>query len=155
MLETLHETTDGAVRVIDFMPPRGEAPDIVRIVEGIEGTVAMRSELVIRFDYGQIVPWVRRVDHARVAVAGPDALCFRSPVEQHGENLTTVSEFEVAAGERIPFVLTWFPSHGDMPDEIDAEQALSTTPRATGTSGRGTAPTTARTTRRSMPRCDC
>ncbi|HEY6075690.1 MAG TPA: glycoside hydrolase family 15 protein, partial [Gaiella sp.] len=127
VLETLHETTDGAVRVIDFMPPRGEAPDIVRIVEGVEGTVAMRSELVIRFDYGQIVPWVRRVDSARVAVAGPDALCFRSPVEQHGENLTTVSEFEVTAGDRLPFVLTWFPSHGDMPHAIDAEQALDDT----------------------------
>jgi len=127
ILETLHETDDGTVRVIDFMPPRGEAPDIVRIVEGVEGTVAMRSELVIRFDYGQIVPWMRRVDHARIAIAGPDALCFRSPVEQHGENLTTVSEFEVSPGDRVPFVLTWFPSHADVPDEIDPEQALADT----------------------------
>ncbi len=124
VLETLHETTDGAVRVIDFMPPRGEAPDIVRIVEGVEGTVAMRSELVIRFDYGKIVPWVRRVDHARIATAGPDALCFRTPVELRGENLTTVSEFTVAAGDRVPFALTWFPSHAALPDEIDPEQAL-------------------------------
>ena len=127
ILETLHETDDGTVRVLDFMPPRGVAPDIVRIVEGVEGTVAMRSELVIRFDYGQIVPWVRRVDHARIAIAGPDALCFRSPVEQHGENLTTVSEFEVSPGDRVPFVLTWFPSHADVPDEIDPEQALADT----------------------------
>ena len=102
VLETLHETTDGAVRVIDFMPPRGEAPDIVRIVEGVEGTVSMRSELVIRFDYGKIVPWVRRVDHARVAVAGPDALCFRTPVEPHGEDMTTVSEFTVARRRADP-----------------------------------------------------
>ena len=154
MLETLHETTDGAVRVIDFMPPRGEAPDIVRIVEGIEGTVAMRSELVIRFDYGKIVPWVRRVDHARVAIAGPDALCFRSPVEPHGENLTTVSEFAVAAGERVPFVLTWFPSHGDAARRDRRRSRRSPTPRATGATGRRTAPTTAPTTRRSMPRSD-
>jgi len=124
VLETLHETTDGSVRVIDFMPPRGEAPDIVRIVEGVEGTVSMRSELVIRFDYGKIVPWVRRLDHARIAIAGPDALCFRSPVEPRGEDLTTVAEFTVAAGERIPFVLTWFPSHAALPDEIDPEEAL-------------------------------
>ncbi len=127
VLETLHETSEGVVRVIDFMPPRGQAPDIVRIVEGVKGRVAMRSELVIRFDYGQIVPWVRRIDHRRVATAGPDALCFRTPVEQHGENLTTVSEFEVTPGERIPFVLTWFPSHEEVPDPIDPEQALEDT----------------------------
>src|SRR5687768_5272402 len=127
VLETLHETNERAVRVIDFMPPRGTAPDIVRIVEGVTGTVSMRSELVIRFDYGSIVPWVRRIDHARIAVAGPDALCFRTPVEVRGENLTTVSEVSVEAGERIPFVLTWFPSHEAPPDEIDPEQALEDT----------------------------
>jgi GH15 family glucan-1,4-alpha-glucosidase len=84
----------------------------------------MRSELVIRFDFGQIVPWVRRVDHARVAIAGPDALCFRTPVELHGENMTTVSEFSLGPGDRVPFVLTWYPSHEPLPDEIDPEQAL-------------------------------
>src|SRR5688572_6548763 len=93
VLETVHETAEGTVKVIDFMPPRGAAPDIVRIVEGVEGSVPMGSELVIRFDYGQIVPWVRRIDHARIAIAGPDGLCLRTPVEVHGENLTTVSEF--------------------------------------------------------------
>ena len=81
------------MRVIDFMPPRGRAPDIVRIVEGLGGSVPMRSELVIRFDYGRIVPWVRRVDDARIAIAGPDALCLRTPADAHGEDLTTVSEF--------------------------------------------------------------
>ena len=84
------------MRAIDFMPPRGDAPDIVRIVEGLDGEVPMRSELVIRFDYGNIVPWVRRVDDARVAVAGPDALCFRTPVAVRGEDMTTVSEFTLA-----------------------------------------------------------
>ena len=107
------------------MPPRGEAPDIVRIVEGLDGEVRMRSELVIRFDYGKIVPWVRRVDHARVAIAGPDGLCLRTPVEVHGEELTTVSEFTLRPGERIPFVLTWFPSHEKLPDAIDPEEALN------------------------------
>ena len=124
MLESTYETAEGVVRAIDFMPPRGHAPDIVRIVEGVEGIVPMRSELVIRFDFGQIVPWVRRVDHARVAIAGPDALCFRTPVELHGENMTTVSEFSLSPGDRIPFVLTWYPSHEPLPDEIDPEEAL-------------------------------
>ena len=115
------------MRAIDFMPPRGMAPDIVRIVEGLEGAVTMRSELVIRFDFGKIVPWVRRIDHARVAIAGPDALCLRTPVEVHGEEMTTVSEFVVRPGQRIPFVLTWFPSHEGLPEEVDPELALDET----------------------------
>jgi GH15 family glucan-1,4-alpha-glucosidase len=125
ILESIYETAQGTVRAIDFMPPRGAAPDIVRIVEGLDGSVPMRSELVVRFDFGQLVPWVKRVDHARVAIAGPDALCFRTPVEVRGENLTTVSEFVLHQGERVPFVLTWFPSHESLPAEIDPEQALS------------------------------
>src|SRR5262245_55183244 len=125
VLDTLHETPDGTVRVIDFMPPRGVSPDIVRIVEGVEGTVPMRSELVIRFDYGRIVPWVQRHDDALVAIAGPDGLCFRTPIEVQGENLTTVGEFSVGPGDRVPFVLTWFPSHVGHPDEIDPEASLS------------------------------
>jgi len=125
ILESTFETESGAVRAIDFMPPRGEAPDIVRIVEGLDGKVPMRSELVIRFDYGSIVPWVRRIDHTRIAVAGPDALCFRTPAEVRGENLTTVAEFTLEPGDRVPFVLTWFPSHRPPPDEIDPEQALA------------------------------
>src|SRR3954451_2745980 len=89
ILESVHETDEGQVRVIDLMPPRGRAADIVRIVEGLHGVVHMRSELVIRFDYGRIVPWVRRMDAARVAVAGPDALCLRTPANVRGERLTT------------------------------------------------------------------
>jgi len=106
------------------MPPRGEDPDIVRIVEGLDGEVPMRSELVIRFDYGSIVPWVRRVDHARVATAGPDALCFRTTAPVRGEDMRTVSSFTLKQGDRMPFVLTWFPSHKPLPDEIDPERAL-------------------------------
>ena len=127
ILESIYTTAEGTVRAIDFMPPRGTAPDIVRIVEGLDGRVPMRSELVIRFNYGLTVPWVRRVDHARIAVAGPDALCFRTDVDVHGEDMRTVAEFELEAGERVPFVLTWFPSHEEIPDAVDAERALSDT----------------------------
>jgi GH15 family glucan-1,4-alpha-glucosidase len=127
ILETDFETDQGSVRVIDFMPPRGQAPDIVRIVEGIDGQVAMRSELIVRFDYGQIVPWVRHIGDARFATAGPDALSFRTPVEVRGENLTSVSEFTIGPGERVPFVLTWFPSHEPPPEPVDAEAALADT----------------------------
>ncbi|TMM14861.1 MAG: glycoside hydrolase family 15 protein, partial [Actinobacteria bacterium] len=124
ILETTWENDDGAVRVYDFMPPRDKAPDVVRIIEGIRGTVEMRSELVIRFDFGHIVPWMRRIDHARIAVAGPDGLCFRTDARTRGENLRTVSTFTVEEGERVAFTLTWFPSHGDLPPVIDPEDAL-------------------------------
>jgi GH15 family glucan-1,4-alpha-glucosidase len=124
VLETDWETDGGAVRVIDFMPPRGKAPDIVRIVEGLRGEVDMTSELVIRFDYGSTIPWVRRIDDGRIAVAGPDALCFRSPVMHRGENMRTIGEFTVREGERVPFVLTWYPSNERPPRRIDPEHAL-------------------------------
>jgi GH15 family glucan-1,4-alpha-glucosidase len=128
ILETEWQTANGVARVFDFMPPRGMAPDVVRIVEGVEGEVEMRMELLIRFDYGSIVPWVRRSEgDARVAVAGPDALCLRTPVELRGEDLRTLGEFTVRAGDRVPFTLTWFASHGEWPDEIDPEQALRDT----------------------------
>ena len=127
VLETVFVTADGIVRVIDFMPPRGEAPDVVRIVECLAGSVRMRSELVIRFDYGSIVPWVRNVDGTRLAVAGPDALAFRTPVAVRGENMRTVGVFDAKEGERIPFVLTWYPSHEDPPRAINAEHALQET----------------------------
>jgi GH15 family glucan-1,4-alpha-glucosidase len=127
ILESIFETAEGRIRAIDFMPPRGAAPDIVRIVEGLDGSVPMRSELVVRFDYGRIVPWVRRVEGARLAVAGPDALLFRTPVEVRGEGLSTVAEFTVEPGERVPFVLTWFPSHEPPPADVDPEQALTDT----------------------------
>jgi GH15 family glucan-1,4-alpha-glucosidase len=129
ILESLFTTTDGTVRAIDFMPPRGRRPHIVRIVEGLNGHVPMRSELVIRFDFGGIVPWMRPLDEARVAIAGPDALCLHTPVEIHGDEMTTVSEFVLGPGRRIPFVLTWFPSHDAVPEPIDPEQALGDSER--------------------------
>jgi GH15 family glucan-1,4-alpha-glucosidase len=127
VLETTWTTPDGVVRVFDFMPPRGKAADVVRIVEGVQGSVRMRSELAIRFDYGQIVPWVRHVDDVRLAVAGPDALAFRTPAPTRGENMQTISEVTVEEGERVPFVLTWHPSHAAVPEPVDAERALADT----------------------------
>jgi GH15 family glucan-1,4-alpha-glucosidase len=121
-------TEHGSVRVVDFMPPRGTAPDVVRIVEGLEGSVPMRMELVLRFDYGRIIPWVRRLeDETRIAIAGPDAVAFRTPVPVRGENLSTVADFTVDRGDRVPFVLTWFPSHLDPPRAITPEHAYEDT----------------------------
>ena len=128
ILESEWQVDGGRVRVIDFMPPRETKPDIVRIVEGLEGSVQMRTELVIRFDYGSVVPWVRRLDHeSLLAVGGPDGLLLRTPVELRPDDKTHVAEFTVRAGERVPFVLTWFPSHEELPTPVDAEQALAET----------------------------
>src|SRR3981081_2252174 len=115
ILETEIETKRGAVRLIDFMPPRGENPDIIRIVEGIRGEVAIQMELIIRFDYGQLVPWVRKRHGGLEAIAGPDGLILRTPIETSGKDLTTVAEFTVTKGDRVPFVLTWFVSNAEAP----------------------------------------
>ena len=127
ILETEMDTADGTVRLIDFMPPRGEAPDVVRIVEGVSGRVPVRMELRLRFDYGRVVPWVRKDDGAVVAVAGPDSCWLRTPVETRGEDLTTVADFVVEAGDRLPFVLTWHESHLPAPQPIHADHALRDT----------------------------
>jgi GH15 family glucan-1,4-alpha-glucosidase len=127
ILETDFETDEGSVRVIDFMPPRQRDPDVVRIVEGLSGRVEMRMELIVRYDYGAIVPWVRRIDDATVCVAGPDGLCLRTPVETRGEDLSTVGHFVVSAGEQVPFVLTWYSSNMPLPREIEAGRALAET----------------------------
>jgi len=127
ILETEWESADGRVRVTDFMPPRDEVVDMVRVVEGLRGAVRMRGELVLRFDYGRVVPWVRRDKRGIAAVAGPDAayLTTRAPVR--GEDLRTVSEFTVHAGERVPFVLTWTPSHLPRPRPVNPDRALADT----------------------------
>lgn len=127
ILETRFETKSGTVALIDFMPPRGKASDIVRLVRGVSGTVKMRMELVIRFGFGIDIPWVRRIDHSLLAVAGHDMTVLRTPVETRGQDLTTVAEFEVKAGETVPFVLTYGPSHLDPPEPIDPEIALQET----------------------------
>jgi GH15 family glucan-1,4-alpha-glucosidase len=128
VLETRYETETGVALVLDFMPLRGSEPDVVRIVVGQRGEVKMGMELVLRMGYGRTVPWVRRVDGTIQAVAGPDLVQLRSPVETHGENLKTVAEFVVREGERLPFVLTWFPSHTTPSGPpVDAELALPET----------------------------
>ncbi len=127
ILETDIETESGAVRLTDFMPPRGENPDFIRIVEGLRGEVALQMELIIRFDYGHVVPWVRRRHGGLEAIAGPDGLLLRTPVPTHGKDLTTVAEFTVKKGERIPFVLTWFASHREPPKPVTADHALRDT----------------------------
>jgi GH15 family glucan-1,4-alpha-glucosidase len=127
VLESDFESDGGRVRLIDFMPARRREADLVRIVEGVAGTVRMEMELVIRFDYGSIVPWVRRIDGALRAVAGPDSVHLHTPVPTHGVGLTTRAEFTVRAGERIPFVLMWLPSHEPMPPPLDALEALADT----------------------------
>ena len=129
VLETEYATDDGAVRVIDCMPPRRDDPDVVRIVEGLQGEVAMRLELLIRFDYGSTVPWVRRMPEGLSAVGGPDALVLRTPVETRGVGLSTVAEFTVSAGQRVPFTLTWFPSHRAPPVAAPADAQLDETER--------------------------
>ncbi len=111
ILESEWDTDEGRVRVTDFMPPRDEVADVVRIVEGLSGTVRMRGELVLRFDYGHIVPWVRKHEKGIRAVAGPDAVLLVTPAPVEGEHMSSVSEFTVNAGDKVPFALTWYPSH--------------------------------------------
>lgn len=127
ILETDLDTEGGAVRLIDFMPLRDRNPDVVRIVEGLRGQVRVHMELVIRFDYGSIVPWVRTVDGVLRAVGGPDSLYLQTPIETRGEGLTTVADFVVSEGERVPFVLTWNPSHLLPIDPANPERALTET----------------------------
>jgi GH15 family glucan-1,4-alpha-glucosidase len=127
VLETEFTTAAGRVRVIDFMPPRERTPDVVRIVEGPEGDVPMRMDLVLRFDYGSVVPWVRRDGDDLHAVAGPDAVVLRTAVPTRGENLTTVATFTISAGQRERFVLSWHASHEPPPRAIDPDESLEGT----------------------------
>lgn len=129
ILETEFETADGTVTLIDGMPPRSGEPDLVRIVEGRRGTVRMRMELTIRPDYGSIVPWVRRTERGIRAVAGPDSYLLDCDIPLHGENLSTVAEFDVRAGERISFVFMWHPSHESAPPLLDPYETIAATER--------------------------
>lgn len=126
VLDTEWETEDGSVRVTDLMPQRDRAPDLVRIVEGLSGEVTVHSVLRLRFDYGSIVPWMRRSDGHHVAVAGPDSAWLRSEpeVRSWGQDFGTHAEFTVAAGEKVAFVLTWHPSHEPRPPLIDPYVSL-------------------------------
>ncbi|MGW1128282.1 glycoside hydrolase family 15 protein [Streptomyces sp. NPDC002526] len=126
VLETYWETRTGTVKVIDFMPQRDKEPDVMRIVEGVSGTVEMASVIRLRFDFGSIVPWMRRSDGHRVAVAGPDSAWLRSepPVKTWGQQFSTCSSFTVSEGEKVAFVLTWHPSHSPRPKLVDPYEAL-------------------------------
>jgi len=139
ILETTWETPSGTARVVDFMPPRGEAPDIVRIVEGVAGRVEMTSEIRLRFDYGSVVPRIHAIDGGFCAVAGPDAVYLDSPIEhtEHTEHTEAAAAddpkhaatFAVTEGDRVPFVLTWQAAHRDRPDPVDADVAEAETDR--------------------------
>ena len=130
ILETEYETAEGAVTLVDFMPLRGTASDLVRTVVGRRGRVAMETELVFRFDYGSIVPWVSRLDDGAVrAIAGPDMIVLRTKVPLHGVGLTTRGEFTVAAGESVSFVMTYAPSHCPPPASVEPAPALADTER--------------------------
>ena len=122
ILETRFETKSGTVALIDFMPPRGKASDIVRLVRGVSGTVKMRMELVHPLRLRRRHPLGARIDHSLLAVAGQDMTVLRTPAKTRGEDLTTVSDFEVKAGETVPFVLTYGPSHLEPPPPIDPER---------------------------------
>jgi GH15 family glucan-1,4-alpha-glucosidase len=128
ILETRFETAGGTIALVDFMPPRGNASDIVRLVRGIAGRVKMRMELVIRFGMGTDIPWVKRTEEgALLAICGQDMVVLRTPVATRGRDMTTVAEFEVGEGEVVPFVLTYGPSHLAVPAPIDPARALQET----------------------------
>jgi GH15 family glucan-1,4-alpha-glucosidase len=124
VLETEFETEEGVVAIIDFMPARDQDPNLIRIVEGRKGSVPMRMELVFRFDYGSIIPWVHKNDCGISAIAGPDAVTVLSPVPLRGEDYTTVAEFTAEAGMRIPFSLNWHPSFRNGNNIVDSSTSL-------------------------------
>ena len=127
VLETDWITGGGAVRIIDFMPPRAGTPHVVRIAVGLDGEVAMRSALRLRFDYGREVPWVRHADREVHAIAGPNLVRLMSAVPLRGDHWDTIADFTVRKGDRVPFVMSWAPSHEPQMPYVDAEQALSAT----------------------------
>ena len=128
ILDTTFETDDAAVTVTDCMPLRDTVPHILRSVRGVRGRMAMRTELVVRFDYGSIVPWVRKTRGGGIrAIAGPDSIVLQSDVPLRGENLTTVADFEIAEGDTMSFALTWHPSHVKEPREVDVLALIAST----------------------------
>jgi GH15 family glucan-1,4-alpha-glucosidase len=129
LLETELRTDRGIVTLLDFMPiklPRPR-PSLVRIVRGVSGRCRLNIELILRFDYGHLIPWVKRQPWGISAVAGPDAVSLRTPVDLIGKDFTTVASFEVAAGETVPFTLTWYPSHEQEPEPSDPYQMATET----------------------------
>jgi GH15 family glucan-1,4-alpha-glucosidase len=125
VLATTFETSEGAVELVDFFRPRHGSPNLVRLVRGLRGHVAMRIEIILRFEYGSVVPWVERLAEGGIsAIAGPERVVLRTPVPLVGQDLKTIAEFEIAAGQTVAFVLGYGPSHQPPPRPIDAERAL-------------------------------
>ena len=144
VLETEFDTPEGTVRVVDCMPIRDSTIDVVRVVEGISGAVTMKVELIVRFDYGSVVPWVRASGNSISMIAGPNAVRLNAPFKLQGHELRHEAEFVVRAGDKVPFVLTWYPSfHKTVPPAIDAFRARSAGRRRGGRSGRADPRTTA------------
>jgi GH15 family glucan-1,4-alpha-glucosidase len=128
VLETTFTTSAGTVALVDFMPPRGVTSDLVRLAVGVSGRVDMQMELILRFGYGAAAPWVTRVEENVLrAIAGPDMVILRTEAEMRGEDMTTVADFTLEAGDTMAFVLTYSPSHLPLPTEIDPMQALEDT----------------------------
>ena len=128
VLETHFETEEGAATLIDFMPPGGRHSTIVRLLVGTRGKVTMRTELILRFGYGAVVPWVTRLEDGSLrAIAGPDMVIMRTPVHLRGEDMTTVGEFTINKDDTIPFVLSYLPSHRPLHAPFDAATALHDT----------------------------
>ena len=128
VLETTFTTAGGRAVVTDFMPRHDlEHPAIIRVVRGLEGSVRFGSEVVVRFDYGALVPWVRHHDGGVDARGGADGVVLHSTVPTHGRDLTTFAGFDVVEGQQESFVLAWFPSHEDPPPAPDVDEALADT----------------------------
>ena len=130
VLETVFTTAAGSVALLDFMVPEAATSSLIRIVEGRSGTVEMRMDYALRFDYGMSVPWVTHTHHGGLlGIAGPELTVLYTPVELTGRDLRTHAQFSVAAGQRVPFVLRHGPSHLPAPGALDADQALADTER--------------------------
>ena len=128
ILATTFDTAEGAVELIDFMRPHRRLPQLVRLVRGLRGRVAMRTEFILRFDYGAVVPWVERLaEGGLTAIGGPERVVLRTPAQLRGEDLKTVGEFTIGTGETIPFVLSYGPSHQPLPPPVDPARALRDT----------------------------
>ena len=128
ILVTEFESAEGVVELVDFMRPHRRLPQLVRLVRGRRGRIAMRTEFILRFDYGSVVPWVERLPEGGLtAIGGPERVVLRTPAPLRGEDFKTVGEFTVGAGETIPFVLSYAPSHQPLPPPVDPARALRDT----------------------------
>ncbi len=127
VLETTFHTDDGVVRVVDCMPIRKHTVDVVRVVEGVSGRVPIHMDLRVRFDYGTTLPWVRAHDSSTKLIAGPNSMVLRTPIETSGAGYSTVADFVVTAGDAVPFLLSWHPSHEELPHRGDTHNLLHDT----------------------------